>query len=81
MSLESTTAQAGIELLKAALLSEIRHRPGLAGKVTHSLGFNRSDWPSKPEGEAQKVLTSIFNLLEAERKTIRIGNEWCARDD
>lgn len=72
MSLESTTAQAGIELLKAALLSEIRHRPGLAGEVTHSLGFSK---------EAQKVITSIFNLLEAERKTIRIGNEWRTRDD
>ena len=79
MSLESATAQMAVELLKAAVLSEIREHPGLAGEVTTSLGFRRTDWPSKPHEPSQRVLTSIFDLLIEEKKALRIGNEWRAK--
>ena len=75
MSLESITAQVAVELLKEALLSELRteRRPEqhrrIRGRVLLALGF-RNTW------ENGELMRAVFNLLREEGKVVLDGNEW-----
>ena len=83
-SIETASIQIGVELLKEALLSELRkpvpedRRGNYASVVTERLGFMN---PKDAHGDRdQQLLTAVFNLLRQEGKARLVGHEWRSVD-